>query len=118
MKKIIFSQSKLMVVTILLLSLFSITNSCKKTSDVPGPNEVFIQGMAFNPGTITVAVNTTVTWTNKDGTAHTVTSNTPGLFDSGSISVNGTYPHMFSTVGTFSYKCTIHPSMVGSVVVH
>jgi plastocyanin len=96
MKKIIFSKSRWMVVTILLFSLFSLTNSCKKATDVPVPNEVFIQGMVFSPGTITVAANTTVKWTNKDGVAHTITSNT-GLFDSGSISNNGTYSHMFTT---------------------
>jgi len=77
-----------------------------------------MQGMAFTPSTITVSAGTTITWTNNDGVVHNVTSNTSGLFSSGSISPNGTYSHLFSTAGTFSYKCTIHPSMTGSVVVN
>ena len=116
MKKLIGSKNKLLAGCAFFLILISISNSCTKKSDTPGLNEVFIQNMAFEPGTITVAANTTITWTNKDGVAHTVTSNT-GLFDSGTINANGTYSHMFSTVGTFPYKCTIHPTMTASVVV-
>jgi plastocyanin len=73
--------------------------------------------MAFNPSTITVAANTTITWTNKDGVSHTVTSAT-GLFDSGTISNNGVYSHKFTAAGTYSYSCLIHPDMVGTVVVN
>ena len=83
----------------------------------PGVNEVFIQGMAFDPSTITVAANTTITWTNKDAVAHTVTS-TSALFDSGSIGTNGTYSHTFATAGTFSYYCKVHPTMTASVTVN
>jgi plastocyanin len=83
----------------------------------PGANEVFIQGMAFNPVTITVSAGTTITWTNKDGVSHTVTSDT-ALFDSGTIASNGTYSHTFSTAGTFAYHCSIHTDMMATVVVN
>ena len=72
--------------------------------------------MAFVPGTITVNVNTTVKWTNKDAIAHTVTSDA-GLFDSGNIASNGTYSYKFTSKGTYSYHCAIHPSMMGTVKV-
>ncbi|NOU18953.1 MAG: cupredoxin family copper-binding protein [Bacteroidales bacterium] len=117
MKNIIKSQSKLVVAAILLFALLSATNSCKKSSDSPGANEVYIENMAFNPSTITVAANTTITWTNKDGVPHTVTSSTD-LFNSGTIANNGVYSHTFTTAGAYSYSCTIHPDMVGSVVVN
>ena len=117
MKRLIDFERKWMVITPLLLIILGTSYSCKKASDMPGPNEVFIQGKAFDPGTITVVANTTITWTNKDGVAHTVTSNT-GLFDSGTINANGTYSHMFSTAGTYPYHCTIHPSMTASVKVN
>jgi plastocyanin len=117
MKKLINFDRKWMVITTLIFIILGTSYSCKKVSDMPGPNEVFIQGMAFDPGTITVAANTTITWTNNDGVAHTVTSNT-GLFDSGTISANGTYSHMFATAGTYPYHCTIHPSMTASVIVN
>ncbi len=117
--------------SMLLLGFLSIGTSvflfqCKKTSDNsnssgassqnPGPNEVWIQNMVFYPSSITVSVNTTVKWTNKDGAAHTVTS-TSGQFDSGNIGVNGSYSYKFTTTGTFPYKCNYHGSMTGTVVV-
>jgi plastocyanin len=117
MKKNSSSKSTLMITTVLLLSIFSFTISCKKISDAPGANEVLIQGMAFSPSTITVTAGTTVTWTNKDEVAHSVTSNT-GIFDSGSISNNGSYSYLFSTAGTFPYHCMVHPMMTASVVVN
>jgi len=119
MKKSNFYPTRLITITLLLFSFLSITNSCKKASDVPGPNEVFIQGGAFDPSAITVTSGTTITWTNNDGIPHTVTSTSLlDTFDSGSISNNGTFHHTFNTVGTITYKCTIHPSMTGSVVVN
>lgn len=118
MKKILSLQIRYMVLTLLLFSLFSITYSCKKSSDIPVANEVFIQGMAFSPSTITVTAGTTITWINKDAITHNVTSNTAGLFSSGPITTNGTFPHLFSTAGTFQYKCTIHPAMTGTVIVN
>jgi len=117
MKTRINFERRWIAVPVFLFIIFSISGSCKKISDMPGPNEVFIQGMAFNPVTITVAVNTTITWTNKDGVVHTVTSNT-GLFNSGTISADGTFPHLFSTAGTYPYHCTFHPSMTGTVIVN
>jgi len=115
---------------ILFLPILFISNSCNKSSDnnmtngtsgtggkgSPGTNEVFIQGMAFSPSIITVAVNTTVTWTNKDAITHTVTSDS-GAFDSGNVVSGSTFSYTFATAGTFAYHCKIHPSMVATVVV-
>jgi plastocyanin len=130
MKMLLSSKSRLLIGTSFLVAILIFANSCNKSSynsmtgmtgmtgGTPGPglNEVFIQGMAFNPATITISANTTITWTNKDAIAHTVTSDTK-LFDSGSIGANGTYSHTFTTAGTFSYHCTVHPTMTASVVV-
>jgi len=72
--------------------------------------------MAFDPMTITVNEGTSITWTNKDATAHTVTSDN-GLFNSGNIGSNGTYSYTFSTAGSYPYHCSIHPMMTATVVV-
>jgi plastocyanin len=87
-----------------------------------GGNSVSIYGMAFNPSSLTVAVNTAVTWTNGDAVAHTVTSDTP-LFDSGPISASGgyggggSYTYTFTVAGTYNYHCSIHPMMTGKIIV-
>ena len=102
-----------------MLIVAAIFSSCSKSSDKTtstGPDAVTIQSFAFSPSTITVSVNTTITWTNKDAASHTVTSTT-GVFDSGLISTNGTYSHTFNTAGTFPYICTVHPNMTATVVV-
>jgi len=86
------------------------------TTGTQGANDVFIQNMAFSPATLTVAAGSTVTWTNKDAMTHTVTSDST-LFNSGNIVVNGVYSYTFTTVGTYSYHCSIHPSMTAKVIV-
>ncbi len=117
MKSRVYQKSRFIAIISLIVLSVSLLNSCTKSKDnKPGPNEVFIQGMAFDPFTITVQVGTTVTWSNRDAVDHTVTSDT-GLFDSGLIPKDGTYTHTFSSAGTFNYHCTIHTYMTGTVVV-
>lgn len=82
----------------------------------PGANEVWIQGMAFTPVALTVVTGTTIVWTNKDAISHTVTSDA-GLFDSGPIKSGDTFSYTFSAVGAYTYHCSIHPTMMGSIIV-
>jgi plastocyanin len=134
MKKSIGLKSRLFMGSSILIAVLLISNSCSKSSSDtmngmsnnpygtgssagPGMNQVFIQNMAFNPATITVTAGTTITWTNKDGYAHTVTSDA-NLFNSGNIASNGTFSFTFSTAGTYSYHCAIHASMTAKVVVN
>lgn len=82
-------------------------------------NEVEIEDMAFKPSNITVKKGTTVTWTNKDALAHTVTqddSGGPGL-DSKLLAKGEPYQATFNQTGTFHYHCTPHPQMTGTVTV-
>src|ERR1700730_12418575 len=109
MKKIIFSVLGLALV----LSLIVI--SCSKNSGYNSPsaasgNTVSIVNMSFAPATITVVAGTTITWTNNDNMGHTVTAD-DNSFDSGNIVVGGKFSKQFSTAGTYSYHCTIHPGM-------
>ncbi len=82
-----------------------------------GPGAVGIVDFVYDPETITVAVGDTVTWTNEDDFAHTVTSDDEGPLDSGDIDGGGTFEATFDTAGTFSYVCAIHPNMNGDVEV-
>ena len=76
---------------------------------------VAIADFAFSPASVTVAVGGFVTWTNSDGTTHTVT------FDSGpncgSLGSGVVQTAQFTVAGTYPYHCAIHSSMKGSVVV-
>lgn len=80
-------------------------------------NAVTIANFAFGPSAITVAVGTTVTWTNSDTAGHTVTAD-DGSFKSGTLGTGATFTQTFATAGTFAYHCSIHKSMTGTVTVH
>jgi plastocyanin len=80
---------------------------------------------AYLPLDLSVPVGTTVRWTNQDTQVHTVVSGvsdglagTPdGLFASEFLNPGDTFTFTFDDVGVFSYFCTPHPWMIGSVTV-
>ncbi len=78
--------------------------------------EVAIDNFAFGPTDLTVAVGTTVTWTNRDDIPHTVVS-TEKVFKSKVLDTDEKFSSTFSTPGTYPYFCSIHPKMTGKVVV-
>ena len=77
---------------------------------------VDIAGSAFSPGSVTVAVGDTVTWTNADAQNHTATAD-DGSWDTGTISSSTPKSVTLATAGTFPYHCKIHPSMTATLVV-
>jgi plastocyanin len=77
---------------------------------------VTIADFSFAPGTITIDQGDTVTWTNSGPSAHSATS-TNGAFDTGILEDGGSGSHTFDQAGTYSYVCTPHPFMHGTVVV-
>lgn len=75
---------------------------------------VTIEKFAFSPKEITVAPGTKVTWINKDETPHTVTANDK-TFASKAMDTDDNYEVTFANAGDFSYFCTLHPFMTGTV---
>jgi plastocyanin len=71
---------------------------------------------AYNPSPITVAHGTAVTWVNNDTIAHTSTGD-GGAWDSGLVAPGSSFSFTFSSAGTFTYHCAVHPNMVGTVTV-
>ena len=81
-------------------------------------NAVSIKEFAFTPASTTVKKGTTVTWTNQDQDAHTVTSTgSGGPLRSPTLQTGQSYQYTFTTPGTFEYLCTIHPFMTATVTV-
>lgn len=77
---------------------------------------VTIENYAFSPIKLSAAAGTTVTWTNKDSTPHTVTAD-DGSFDSGNLGSGDTWTYTFKVAGTFAYHCNYHPAMKGAVTI-
>ena len=79
---------------------------------------ILISGFAFSPASISIAAGSTVTWTNNDGFSHTVTSTAGSpAFNSGAMGNGAVFSVTFSTVGTWNYRCGIHTTMLGTIVV-
>ena len=82
---------------------------------------VSLRNVAFDPETLVVLAGATVTWVNEEGLPHTATSDT-GLWDSGTLNENDSYPRTFDTPGVFPYHCAFHGAsggvgMSGTIVV-
>jgi plastocyanin len=101
------------------------TTQSSPTSTAPALSVSIPNGAAINqkingyePATVTVKVgaNNTVTWTNNDGSPHTVTARDRS-FDSKNMNAGDVFTFTFTKSGTFEYFCLYHPWMKGTVVV-
>jgi plastocyanin len=77
---------------------------------------VKIDNFSFSPASITVAVGTTIRWTNRDDIPHTVVSEDK-TFKSKVLDTDEQFTYTFVKPGTYSYFCSIHPKMTAKVVV-
>src|SRR5580704_8722335 len=77
---------------------------------------IVLKNFHFAPTSLTVPAGTTVTWENQDGEPHTVVS-MDGLFRSGGLDQNDVFTFTFDTPGTYRFLCSIHPQMMGTIVV-
>ena len=81
------------------------------------PKSIEIKKFVFTPKEITVQPGTTIVWTNKDETPHTIIAS-DGSFQSKAMDTDDRYEHTFASEGDFGYLCTLHPYMTGIVHVH
>jgi len=110
MKKIILAVLVVIVVAIAAYAAVS-------AFSWPGAsgNEVTLQFLSFHPGTLTVSAGTTVTWTDKDPfTHHNVIGDG---WASPNLSMGDKYSYTFTTPGTYTYKCSHHTWMKGTIIV-
>jgi plastocyanin len=77
---------------------------------------VKIANFEFNPGVTTVPAGTAVTWTNDDDDAHSVVADNKS-FRSSPLDTGDSYTFTFTMPGAYAYHCSLHPQMVGKVVV-
>src|SRR3954453_21818870 len=79
-------------------------------------NAVTIDNFTFGPKELTVPVGTTVKWVNHDDVPHTVVEKKT-TFRSKVLDTDDSYSFTFTSAGTFDYFCSLHPHMVGQVIV-
>jgi plastocyanin len=96
----------------LLVALFAVRAVAADEQTI----QVSAKNFMFTPATITVKAGATVTWVNLDEEPHTVFSDA-GLFRSSALDTKERFSFKFEKAGTYHYLCTIHPRMLGTVVV-
>jgi plastocyanin len=85
-------------------------------AQAPDANKILIQDFMFAPNPLTIKAGSTVTWVNMDDEPHTVVSNT-AMFRSGALDTKESFSFKFTAPGTYHFTCSIHPRMVGTIVV-
>lgn len=107
-----------------LLLVFSVTlmNGCKQRAaaadaqDGAAAQTVSIDNFSFTPMEITISPGTQVTWTNKDDVPHTVTS-VDKRFKSQALDTDEKFSFTFKNPGSYEYFCSVHPKMIGKIIV-
>lgn len=106
-------------VTVMLLVLLGACGGSDEPTMESGTAEhgvVSVENSSFAPASVQVKAGQKVVWTFRDSFGHTATAD-DSSFDSGTKSGGATFEHTFDKAGTFTYHCSIHPSMKGTVAV-
>jgi plastocyanin len=86
------------------------------TLQAPDAARITIKDFMFSPDSLDVPAGSNVTWSNLDQEPHTIVS-TGGLFRSGALDTDQSYSFRFDKPGSYQFSCSIHPRMVGTIVV-
>jgi plastocyanin len=100
----------------LAIAVGGAVHAAGKAEPKPEPRTVTIDAVTYAPRFVTVHPGETITWVNKDLVAHTVTAKN-GSFDSKVIEAGKSWSFTPKERGQFDYKCTLHPTMKGTLVV-
>lgn len=86
------------------------------SSATTGSVEVRVDNFTFSRPMLTIAMGTTVTWVNEDDIPHTIVAK-DRTFRSKTLDTDDRFSFTFTTPGEFDYFCSLHPHMVGKVIV-
>jgi plastocyanin len=109
-------RTQLVLAAVAALILGGMEMFLPSAAETSGTAKIVVKDFMFNPTPLTVKAGATVTWTNMDDEPHTVVSDT-GTFKSGGMDTNESFSYKFDKPGTYHFTCSIHPRMVGTVVV-
>jgi plastocyanin len=105
------------------LNLFNITQvalagEVKDTGNA-GAHEVKIEikNFAFNPQTINVKSGEQITWINRDEEPHTIVSVEKQFKKSTALDTDQQFTITAGAPGTYTYFCSVHPKMTGTIVI-
>jgi plastocyanin len=115
-KRMIFGRCRWWLAAVGAAALWGVASCAPSTAETPDPNRIVVKEFMFRPNSLSVKAGATVIWANMDDEPHTVVSDT-GLFRSGAMDTNESFSFKFDKPGTYHFTCSIHPRMVGTIVV-
>jgi len=108
----ILALPSLIVASLYALSAPPVSAAAEPATDAT----ISIDKFMFEPTSLTVTAGTTVHWKNLDPEPHTVRG-VDTNFRSDPLDQNDSFAHKFDKPGTYRYVCSIHPQMLGTIVV-
>jgi plastocyanin len=112
----ILGRTRLLLTAVSMVMLWGTGPWSRSTAETTDATRIVVKDFMFTPTPLTVKAGSTVTWTNQDDEPHTVVSDT-GLFKSGGMDTNDSFSFKFEKPGTYHFTCSIHPRMVGTIMV-
>lgn len=114
--------SRIRIIALLCsISFWSLSALAGETKDAGGGgamgNRIEIKDFAFNPQTIKVKSGEKITWINRDEEPHTVVSVEKQFKKSSALDTDQEFTITASAPGTYTYFCSVHPKMTGTIVV-
>jgi plastocyanin len=106
-------------ISFLNLALFAIAGEMKDAegADAATKNRIEIKDFHFTPQTLTVKSGETITWINRDEEPHTVVSVEKQFKKSPPLDTDQEFTITAAAPGTYTYFCSVHPKMTGTIVV-
>jgi plastocyanin len=105
-------------IAFLNLSLFALGDEMKNADSATSKqNKIEIKDFAFNPQTLTVKSGEKITWINRDDEPHTVVSVEKQFKKSSALDTDQEFAVTAGAPGTYTYFCSVHPKMTGTIVV-
>ena len=111
-------RALLCAVTFLNLSIFALAGEMKDVDSAGASvNRIEIKDFNFNPKTLTVKSGEKITWINRDEEPHTIVSVDKQFKKSQALDTDQEFTITAGAPGTYSYFCSVHPKMTGTIVV-
>jgi plastocyanin len=108
----------LCAISLLNLSFFALAGETKNGEEtIPAQNKIEIKDFTFNPQILTVRSGEKITWINRDEEPHTVVSVEKQFKKSTALDTDQEFTITAGAPGTYTYFCSVHPKMTGTIVV-
>ena len=102
-------------IAFLNLSFFALGGEMKNADSKQ--NRIEIKDFAFNPQALTVKSGEKITWINRDDEPHTIVSVEKQFKKSAPLDTDEEFTTIAGAPGTYTYFCSVHPKMTGTIVV-